>query len=205
MDGTGSEQASEHVEAAGEKEVSQTNQTQDANTTEGKTANEHGFPDDTPIAQMSSEQQAAYWKYQSRKNEKRLKDQSDYADIKAELAKLKTDGMTDQEKALAAAREEGAKQARTEIGGKTVAAYVTAKLGNKADSVLAGLNRSAFLTDEGELDAGKLDSYLSGWVGEMPARKRDPHQGARQKTTVSGMQAGREMARKNKSTNRKDG
>ncbi|MFW0183778.1 hypothetical protein ACN082_09805 [Rothia sp. CCM 9417] len=35
--------------------------------------NEHGFPDDTPIEKMSYKQQAAYWKFHSRKHESALK------------------------------------------------------------------------------------------------------------------------------------
>ncbi|MCQ6554800.1 hypothetical protein NPS70_16565 [Streptomyces sp. C10-9-1] len=35
------------------------------------TVNEHGYPDATPIAEMTPEQQAAYWKHQSRKHEAR--------------------------------------------------------------------------------------------------------------------------------------
>ncbi|MEW1551356.1 hypothetical protein [Streptomyces tsukubensis] len=33
--------------------------------------NEHGYPDSTPVADMSAEQQAAYWKHHARKHEAR--------------------------------------------------------------------------------------------------------------------------------------
>src|SRR5215218_296038 len=47
-----------------------------------------GFPADTPVTEMTTEQQAAYWKHQSRKHEERARSREDYDDLKAKAAKL---------------------------------------------------------------------------------------------------------------------
>ncbi|MER7922187.1 DUF4355 domain-containing protein [Streptomyces sp. NPDC096057] len=43
--------------------------------------NEHGYPDNTPIAGMTPEHQAAYWKHQSRKHEARASAVPDAAEL----------------------------------------------------------------------------------------------------------------------------
>lgn len=62
--------------------------------------NENGFPDNTPIAQMTPEHQAAYWKYQSRKHEQRANavDVSELETLRAaavELAERKAAELTE--------------------------------------------------------------------------------------------------------------
>lgn len=43
--------------------------------------NEHGYPDNTPTAEMTPEHQAAYWKFQSRKHEQRASQAPDAAEL----------------------------------------------------------------------------------------------------------------------------
>lgn len=43
--------------------------------------NEHGFPDNTPVADMPAEQQAAYWKHHARKHEQRANAAPDAAEV----------------------------------------------------------------------------------------------------------------------------
>lgn len=47
-----------------------------------------GFPESTPLAQMTAEQREAYWKHQARKHEQRARERADYDDLKAKAAKL---------------------------------------------------------------------------------------------------------------------
>lgn len=45
-----------------------------------------GFPEGTPVAEMTAEQQAAYWKHQARKHEERARSRADYDDVKKKAA-----------------------------------------------------------------------------------------------------------------------
>ncbi|WP_406324133.1 hypothetical protein [Streptomyces niveus] len=68
------------------------------------TVNEHGYPDNTPTADMAPEHQVAYWKYQSRKHEQRASTVPDPAELErlraaeAELATRKAAELTDAER-----------------------------------------------------------------------------------------------------------
>lgn len=60
-----------------------------------------GFPADTPVAEMTQEQQLAYWQHQSRKHERRASSRADYDQLKAdseELARLRAESQTDAER-----------------------------------------------------------------------------------------------------------
>lgn len=72
-----------------------------------------GFPADTPVAEMTADQQLAYWKHQSRKHERRADERKDYDQLKAaadELAALKAASQTEAERALEQAREEARRE-----------------------------------------------------------------------------------------------
>jgi membrane protein involved in colicin uptake len=69
--------------------------------------NEHGYPDATPIAEMSTEHQAAYWKHQSRKHEQRASQAPDAAELErlkerdAALKKLEDEQLTETQRVQA--------------------------------------------------------------------------------------------------------
>ncbi|MDX2793993.1 hypothetical protein [Streptomyces scabiei] len=71
----------------------------------GTTVNEHGFPDNTPVADMSSEHQAAYWKHHARKHEQRANSAPDAAEVQrlkerdAALKKIEDDKLSADERA----------------------------------------------------------------------------------------------------------
>lgn len=66
--------------------------------------NEHGYPDATPVAEMATGHQAAYWKYQSRKHEQRASQAPDAAELEAlraaaaELSTRKAADLSDTER-----------------------------------------------------------------------------------------------------------
>lgn len=66
--------------------------------------NEHGYPDNTPTAEMTPEHQAAYWKFQSRKHEQRASQAPDSTElerlraIETELNARKAADLTDAER-----------------------------------------------------------------------------------------------------------
>ncbi|WP_328742899.1 hypothetical protein OG436_29345 [Streptomyces caniferus] len=71
--------------------------------------NEHGFPDNTPTAEMSPEHQVAYWKHHARKHEQRANGAPDAAELErlraaeAELNTRKQADMTESQRLQAAA------------------------------------------------------------------------------------------------------
>lgn len=115
-----------------------------------------GYPENTPVAEMKPEEQAAYWKAQSRKHEGRATSAS------AELEKLRNAGLSEQEQAIEKARNEG----RTEAAKEAAVEVAKAKLeaaGVPADKV-GDLNLSSVLDDDGKIDPVK--------VAELAARHK---------------------------------
>ncbi|MFJ3588570.1 hypothetical protein ACIQUY_04680 [Streptomyces sp. NPDC090231] len=86
------------------------------------TVNEHGYPDNTPTADMSSEHQVAYWKHHARKHEAASKAAPDSAELErlraaeAELNTRKASELSDTERLQAekATAEQSAASARAE-------------------------------------------------------------------------------------------
>lgn len=142
--------------------------------------NEHGFPDNTPVADMPADQQVSYWKHKARKHEDAGKARGDYDAIKAERDQLKQAGMTADEKAIEEARKAGETAGRADERGKSGKALVQAKLEtalngrigsglsdkDKAErlaAIVGPLDHNYFLTSEGGVDADKVSAYASGF------------------------------------------
>lgn len=121
---------------------------------------------------------AEKWKTQSRKWEDRAKANASAA---KELAALKASTMTDQEKAVEAAKAEARSEALKTVGVRLVDAEVKAACaGRKVDvsALLEGLDRTKFLTDDGEPDS----DAIAKWVDKVAPSKAGPldlGQGAR--------------------------
>ena len=163
-----------------------------------------GYPDDTPVAEMTAEQQAAYWKHMARKHENTAKARRDYDDVVAERDELKRATMTDGEKALAEARNRGRAEALTEAVRVQIDTHIDSRVTDTetADILKAAVNPSTFV-DGGTIKTDALTAYLNAVTlakGDT-APVRDPHQGNRNPapTRVSGRD--RYAARYNKKTN----
>lgn len=165
------------------------------------TLNEHGYPDKTPVADMPAEQQAAYWKHQSRKHEDRVKSMGDYESVKAERDQLKTATQTDAEKAIEAARKEASDTARAEARKETLPTLVRSEFrvaaagkipADRLATILDPLDLTKFLTaDGGEVDADKVQQYVDG-LGLDSRKWPDTGQGRREQHKATGVAAGRE-------------
>lgn len=132
-----------------------------------KSGGDKGFPDGTPVAEMSAEQQVAYWKHQARKHQSRAEARGDYDTVKAELDQLKTKHQTDADKAIDEAKKAGAAEATAKMAPKLVAANFAAVLAGKRtaddiDAIVDGLDVRKFLTDTGEVDTDKVKQYAAG-------------------------------------------
>lgn len=153
-----------------------------------KDPNDLGFPEDTPVAEMTWEQQAAYHRHHHRKHEDRNKalrgllgdyitdtgavDEERVREDLTELAEVRKKGRTDAENAVEDARKEEREKAQREYGTRLVAAEFKAALKSlegaderdgtdKRDRIIAGLNMADYLTDSGDVDTDKVKSYAA--------------------------------------------
>jgi hypothetical protein len=128
-----------------------------------------GFPAETPLEQMTSEQQAAYWKFQARKHENEAKSRADYDDLKAkadELAELKAKSQTEQEKALEEARDKALREGEN-IGAErylkdAVMGRFQALTGKSDDDVakaFAHVDAHSFVDEKGDLNVAALQEF----------------------------------------------
>lgn len=133
--------------------------------------------------------EAQKWKEQSQKQEQRAK-----ANAKAakELEEFRTSSMSDQEKAVAEAEARGRTTALQEAGARLVDAEVrVAAAGRSADvdALLEGLDRTKFLTDDGEPDS----DAIKAWVDRIaPAKTETAEQGQGPLTAIDLGQGSRE-------------
>jgi hypothetical protein len=158
---------------------------------------------------MTTEQQLAYWRAHARKHEDRVKAQSDYDDLKAKAAQydeLARESMTEQEKAVEAARAEARAAAQTEFGGRLVDAQIIATSAGRLSQeqlqvLLDGLDRGRFLTDAGEVDTERVRTYVDGIAPAAapgaPAGPKWPDlgQGKRNSSVKPSVQAGADRYR----------
>lgn len=143
---------------------------------------ERGFPAETPVAEMTDAEQAAYWKHHARRHEQVAKARADYDELKAraeEADKLRAAAMTEQEKAVAAAKEEGRREERVSacrdaastilITGLTAAGVDT----DKAAELLGPVNLDVFVTD-GKVDVEKVRGYISTLTAGVAGARTSP-------------------------------
>jgi hypothetical protein len=125
-------------------------------------------PDDTDW-----KAEAEKWKAASRKHEQRAKDNADkakqYDELKRAQMSEQEKAAEDQKKAVETARSEGAAEAKAaagrEFGSRLVDAEIrAATAGRMSDeqrgALIEGLDRARFLTDAGEVDAGKVKKFV---------------------------------------------
>lgn len=185
---------------------------------QGDQGSDRGFPPNTPVAQMTLEQQVAYHQHQSRKHEDRATEYrtaaggKTAAEIKADLeaaASLRASQMSDAEKALEEARTAARQEVVAEFGTKLVAAEFKAALAHvdeeRRTQIIGDLNLAKFLTDSGDVDAAKVKStasVIAPAAKEEGTGRQDYGAGRRTGHSTSGVSAGAAMfeARKKPAT-----
>ncbi len=133
-----------------------------------------GFPANTPVAEMTLAQQAAYHQHQSRKHEQRAKAYREAAGGKsadevksivetAEQQRRNT--LTLDEKTLEDAREQARKAALADTAPKAVKAAFDLLLGDMPEAekteVIELLDLKKFLTDDNEVDTAKVRAHVA--------------------------------------------
>lgn len=163
-----------------------------------------GFPADTPVSEMTADQQAAYWKHQARKHESRVRA---YGDMTPEqVKKLADDREEERRKNLTdadRAKEEAVETARKEAGAESAkreaeTALKIALRGRFIDGE-AAFSRPDFVKD-GSAD---VDAILA-WVEEnsQPSRSGGgsssviPGQGSYERVVTNSRAAGKAEAEK---------
>lgn len=157
--------------------------------------NEHGYPENTPIKEMTADHQAAYWKYHAQKHERRSKEREDYDDLKAKLEQYEQSNMTDAEKQIQQAREEAKAEVAQQYQGRIVDARLRGSLAGRGldddaiDQRLSFIDHKAFLSDNGEVDSDKVNAFLDA---SAPQGKQQvwPDMGGGNRSGGSGKRAG---------------
>lgn len=155
---------------------------------------DRGFPANTSLAEMTTEQQLAYWKFQARKHEDTAKARGDYDEVKAaadaraqELEQLRAAAMTESEKALDQARKDGEQAGRAAVAAEAAAReaargakFVDAMLevamapGGRLDRdrvapILEALDKSRYVNADGEVDTEAIGKLIDSLAGASPA------------------------------------
>lgn len=134
------------------------------------TARDLGFPRDTPVAEMTDTQRAAYWQHKAQKHESRYKQLvgnrrfEEAQEALTEYERIKREQMTPAEQALAAAREEGKQEARTQERRSSARAIFRGALdaagitGADQEEIVTNFNVDGFITDDG-VDTTKITNF----------------------------------------------
>lgn len=182
-------------------------------TTTATAQPDKGFPENTPVAEMTTEQAANYWKHQARKHEDRVKafgglTPEQLADLRAKAQRaesLERDLMSDSERAVAEAAEQARLVAEAELWPRLVdaelraAAAAAGKDLGKLQANLKLVDRSKFLTDSGDIDTDMVTEYVDGIAPATGTRRGPSPEGhGRRDSTASpdrSVAAGRELYR----------
>ena len=146
------------------------------------------YPANTPVAEMTPDQQAAYYKHHLYLERKAAKKAADDA---------RQSQMTAQEKALEAAKIEGKKEALKELQTELVYSKIDVVGQGLNDAQLAqlksGINVNAFIDASGMPDEDKIRTFLEPFQGGVKVSGRNF--GPASKTSNHGTSIAEEMAR----------
>lgn len=133
---------------------------------------DRGFPESTPISEMTAEQQAAYWKFHDRRKSDTLKSYGGITPEQAQAlqtrnAELERLQLSAADQALATARDEATAAATAaaasvwapEVAKALVGQFITDE--QQRSAVLSGINPMAFVKD-GKFDTDALVGHLTG-------------------------------------------
>jgi hypothetical protein len=139
-----------------------------------------GFPEGVKVADMTAEQQAAYWKHYARQHENRVSALGNLTpeDVKALQDKAQqwddaeAERGTETEKAVRSAYAEAEKAVLAKVQPQLVTAEFRAAATGRIDaetlaSLLEPLDLSKFLAADGSVDTAKVSKYLDGIAPAM--------------------------------------
>lgn len=158
----------------------------DAKAAEG----DKGYPENTPVVEMTDKQQAAYYKAQARKHEDRNKaiglTAEQVAELRAKADKhdaMERELMSDNEKKVAEASDAAKAAARAEFLPQIVNARLEAAAAGKGISseglakALEFVDATKFVAADGSVDTAKVSEFIDGIApatgnnGQQPLRR----------------------------------
>lgn len=173
-------------------------------------SNDKGFPENKPIAEMKPEEQAAYWKHQSRKHEERSRAfdgltpeaLAELRDKAERHAALERELMSDKDKAVAEARDAAKAEALASVTPKLVAAEFKAAAAGRVEpdrlaTILEPLDLSKFLSGD-VVDTDKVAAFVDGIAPAAAPQPKGPTsagQGRRESSTGPSVASGRDLYR----------
>lgn len=161
----------------------------DEKNTPEVTLNEHGYPANTPVAEMSAEHQAAYYKHHSRLWESRAKENRNTAErLRQEQANAPVKDQTDEVNSLRQQIESLRAQQDDERFSMAFSSAVKQTNAPHLETLKSTLNRDMFRDEDGRIDTAKVAEYVSSLaptsaVPQQPAAAPGLPVGFSQKTT----------------------
>lgn len=176
-------------------------------------ADDLGFPKDTPVVEMKPAEQAAYWQHQARKHEDRNKEwqktldgktAAEVAAERAELAKLKLDGLSDSEKAVETAKGEGRREASLAVAPQMFDVALQHVDEDRRKVLIDSLDLSKVIKEDGTIDTDKVTSIAKTLAPPATGVDPDYGNGKRPPRTTGGVGAGRDRYRERHNKSDKD-
>jgi hypothetical protein len=143
----------------------------DEPTEEGTVGGDLGFPTGTSVADMTAEQQAAYWRHESKKQQRLALSRIDPAEhtrVVEERDQLRSSSQTDTERELEQAREEARREGENIGAARYLKDAVMGRfqaLTGKTDAEVATtfqhVDPASFTDANGEIDAEKLTAFAA--------------------------------------------
>jgi hypothetical protein len=169
-----------------------------------------GFPEGTPLAEMSVEQREAYWKFQARKHEERNKafdglTPEALADLRERANKqqqLERELMSDKDKAVLEAKEAATAEVRDQYAQRLAASEFKAAAAGRIEAerlanLLEDIDLRRYVTDSGDIDTERIAKKVDAWapVQEEKQRRGPSTVGAGSRPSSSGpsLQSGAEI------------
>lgn len=124
-----------------------------------------GFPEGTPLSEMTVEQREAYWRHETKKQERIVKEtKSEMKSLSDSLDEVRREKLSDQERAIEDAKQEGRAEADVSAHAAHLAAVAVYEFrlrglsAEEAGDVVEVLDLSKITLDDGSLDSDRLDS-----------------------------------------------
>lgn len=175
-----------------------------------------GFPKDTPLVEMTTEQQLAYWKHHARKHEGVANSRADYDQQKADAEKWRQaqdEKKTPDQKAIDAAAEAARKEERLKSAPRIVRAEFKAAASEHGvskdllEAFLEDVNHTVYLNDDGSLNEEKVEKRVKALAANAPRQKKqerkETHQGYRKTDGATGVANGRDLFASRNNKNQK--
>ena len=160
-----------------------------------------GFPAETPVADMKPAEQAAYWQHQARKHEDRNKEwqktlggktAAEIAAERDELTKLRGAQMSDGEKAVETAKQEGRREASLALAPQMFDVALQHVDADRRKVLIDSLDLAKVIKEDGTVDTDKVTAIAATLAPPAKGDAPDYGNGKRTARTSSGVGAGRD-------------